>query len=225
MELPLAYQKGFVEFLGAKIDLRKRPFIPREETEYWVSGAIEEMKVFIGESKAEKIDCLDIFSGSGCIGIALLKNIPEVACDFAEADDGFLDQIKINLKLNNIDPARYRVIKSDVFFGIDGKYDFILANPPYIAEERVDELGEDVKRHEPAIALMAGEKGMDFIKIFLEDVYDYLKDRGMVFMEMDSEQKDPIIKVLNSLPMEKKYSSFVFLNDQFGKPRVLRIVK
>jgi release factor glutamine methyltransferase len=212
-DLPEAYQAGFINFLGLKIDLSKKPLIPREETEQWVAKAIEEIK----KSPKEKIKCLDIFSGSGCVGLAVLKNIPNAVCDFVDIENNFLDQIKINLDLNEVSPERYQIIKSDVFSNIKRKYDFILANPPYVAEERADEIGEDVKKYEPMIALMAGPQGMDFIKLLLEQSRDYLEKAGTVYIEIDPKQKELIEPFLGA------YSKREFLEDQFGKIRILRI--
>lgn len=218
-DLPEAYRDGFKYFLGCKIDLSQRPLIPREETEYWVKGAIEETKK---SAVNKKIKCLDLFSGSGCIGISLLKNINEADCDFGEIDDNFLKQIQINLDLNLIEASRYNIIKSDVFSSIIGNYDFIFANPPYVAEERRNEIGEDVEKYEPMLALMGGECGMDFIKIFLENVARYLNENGVAYMEIDPQQKELIEEIIIN---SKNYSSCEFLNDQFGKIRVLKIIK
>lgn len=225
-KLPDDYKRGFNDFLGCKIDLSKRPLIPREETEDWVKKAIEEIK----NCPKEEIKCLDIFSGSGCIGIAVLKSIPECVCDFAEIEDIFLEQIEINLKLNLIDLKRVKIIKSNVFSNISGKYDFILANPPYVAEERINELGEDVRQYEPSIALMAGKLGMDFIKIFLEELFNYLDKDGIAYMEIDPQQEKIIKEILlnNSSLLENydekgNHRNFDFLVDQFGKTRVLKI--
>jgi release factor glutamine methyltransferase len=106
MNLPEDYKRGFKDFLGAKIDLSKKPLIPREETEYWVSVAIKEIK--------EGSECLDLFAGSGCIGIAILKNVSNSFCDFGEKEELFLEQIKISLDLNNIEGKRYNLFKTDV---------------------------------------------------------------------------------------------------------------
>lgn len=226
--LPDDYKKGFKDFLGCKIDLSKRPLIPREETENWVKKAIEEIK----NCSKKQIRCLDIFSGSGCIGIAVLKNIPECVCDFAEIEDIFLEQIEINLKLNSLDLERVKIIKSDVFSNISGKYDFILANPPYVAEERINELGEDVRQYEPSIALMAGKLGMDFIKIFLQELSNYLDKDGIAYMEIDPQQEKIIKEILlnnssllGNYNTKRDHYNFEFLVDQFGKTRVLRVSK
>jgi release factor glutamine methyltransferase len=120
MELPEEYKRGFKDFLGIKIDLSKRPLIPRPETEYWVQW-------FIKQDHKEKMKCLDLFSGSGCVGVAVLKNIQDSICHFGEIDDAFLEQIKINC--SDIDSNRYKIIKTDIFSNIDEKYDYILSTP------------------------------------------------------------------------------------------------
>jgi release factor glutamine methyltransferase len=212
MDLPEDYKKGFKDFLGARIDLSKKPLIPREETKYWVEIAIREIK--------EGSECLDLFAGSGCIGISILKNINNSFCDFGEKESLFLEQIKISLDLNNIDKQRYNLIRTDVFSNIKNKYDYILANPPYVAESRIDEVGEDVKMFEPSIALYGGSDGMEYIKIFLNEAVNYLKDKGIVYLEFDSEQKNWIEEIIKD-----KYSKFEFFKDQFNKYRFVKIEK
>lgn len=220
-DLPEAYARGEVEFLGAKINLSERPLIPREETEFWVEKAIAEIK----SSAKKSIRCLDIFSGSGCIGIAILKNIKNAVCDFAEIDANFLKQAQANLDLNDIGKQRYKLNQSDIFSNLEDKYDFILANPPYVAEERIQELGEDVKKYEPGIALFGGKEGMDLIRIFLEEAFHYLEDGGVAYVEMDPQQKKIITQEMDALIQNKNYSSYEFWKDQFGKIRVLKIIK
>ncbi|MFA5178312.1 MAG: class I SAM-dependent methyltransferase [Candidatus Paceibacterota bacterium] len=224
-DLPEAYKKGFINFLGIKIGLENRPLIPREETEFWASQALKDIEFFIKKNKRKKISCLDIFSGSGCLGIALLKKNSQANCDFGEIEDSFLEQIKKNLKENKVSLGRYQIIKSDIFSNILKKYDFILANPPYVAEKRIAEVGEDVKKYEPAIALFAGPEGMDVLKIFIVQVFDFLKKKGTAYVEIDSEQVKEIEKIINRLPIDKRYSQKEFLKDQFGKIRVLKIIK
>lgn len=212
MDLPEDYKRGFKDFLGVRIDLSKKPLIPRDETEYWVNIAIEEIK--------EGAECLDLFAGSGCIGVSILKNVKNSFCDFGEKEDLFLEQIKISLDLNNINKERYDLIKTDVFSNIKRKYDYILANPPYVAEDRIDEVGEDVKMFEPSIALYGGGDGMEYIKIFFKEAIKYLKDNGIIYLEFDPEQKDSIEEIING-----KYSRFEFLKDQFNKYRFIKIEK
>lgn len=212
MELPKDYKIGYKYFLETKIDLSKKPFIPREETEYWVSLAVKEIK--------EGSVCLDLFSGSGCIGVSVLKNISGTYCDFGEKEDVFLEQIKINLELNKIDENRYSLIKTDIFSNINKKYDFILVNPPYVALNRLNEVGEDVKTFEPHIALFSGQDGLDAIIEFLSKARLFLKDKGIVYMEFDEKQLKDIEEMIKN-----NYSRYEFLKDQFNKYRFVRIEK
>lgn len=202
MEIPEEYKKGFKEFLGIKIDLSKRPLIPRPETEHWV-------KWFINQDHG-KIKCLDLFSGSGCVGVAVLKNIKDSVCHFGEIEDSFLEQIKINC--SDIDSSRYKIIKTDIFSGINEKYDYILANPPYVAINRINEVGSDVLEHEPHIALFSGGDGMETINKFLDEVKNYLNDDGYAIMEFDPQQKEEI-------------KEGEFFKDQFGEYRFVIIRK
>ncbi|MFA5232673.1 MAG: HemK family protein methyltransferase [Candidatus Paceibacterota bacterium] len=214
MEMPEDYKTGFKYFLGAKIDLSRKPLIPRPETEYWVSLALKEIK------GRENPECLDLFSGSGCVGLAVLKNIEEAFCDFGEKEDSFLEQIEINLEINGIAKEKYNIIKTDVFSNIGKQYDFILANPPYVALSRIGEVGEDVREHEPSVALFGGEDGLDLIREFLSRAKEFLKARGVVFMEFDEEQKEEIKHFLGN-----NYSRADFFQDQFNKYRFLRLEK
>src|SRR3990167_81630 len=132
---PIDYVIGWLPFLGCRIDLSFRPFIPRTETEFWTKNAIEDAKL---RFRNRAIKVLDIFAGSGSIGIATLKHILRVKVDFAEIDKNFCQQIEKNLVLNQIVLDRSRIICSDIFSDICGKYDLILANPPYVPLARKD---------------------------------------------------------------------------------------
>lgn len=210
MELLEDYKRGFKEFLGVKVDLSFRPLIPREETEYWVEKAISEIK--------EGAECLDLFAGSGCIGLAVLKNVKGSFCDFGDIEESFLKGIEKSVLLNGIEMERCGFITTDVLSNIKKKYDFIFSNPPYVAEKRINEVGEDVRAFEPSIALYGGEDGMDFIKTFLEQAGNHLKERGTIYMEFDPGQKEEIETIVKG-----KYGDSEFFKDQHDKYRFVKI--
>jgi len=209
------------KFLNCKIDLSKGVFIPRPETEFWTKKALKDCKLQIAKIKLKALKFLDIFSGSGCIGIAILKNIRRSRVDFVDIDENAIEQTKINLKLNKISPKRYRVIRSDVFERVKGKYNFIFANPPYVAKERLDEVQESVKKLEPKISWYGGRGGLRYIKRFLKGAKNHLKENGIIFMEIDPLQREEVEEILK----KEGYKKFEFYKDQFKKIRWVKILK
>jgi len=217
-DFPIEYKKGVVKFLNCKIDLSKRPFIPRIETEYWVKKAIGDVRM-LECSNVGMLKILDMFAGSGCIGIAILKNIKNSTCDFGEIDENSLEQIRTNLKINKIERGRARVIKTNIFSNIKRKYDYIFANPPYVAEERIKEVQPEVLKYEPKKALLAGPAGLFYIRKLLSEAKNFFKKEGMIYLEIDPRQKEEIKKILE----KENYSKFQFLKDQFKKYRWVKI--
>ncbi len=215
-DFPVEYQKGLVKFLNCRIDLKNRVFIPRIETEFWVKKAIREIK--IAENSSPRI--LDIFAGSGCIGIAVLKNIKDSFVDFIDIDKRAIEQIEINLSLNKILKSRYKIYKSNLFEKLQNKkYDFIFANPPYVAKERLGEVEPAVLKYEPKKAFLAGKGGLFFIRGFLKEAKNFLKQNGVIYLEIDPFQKEEIRNIL----LNEGYKKFKFFKDQFKKYRFVKI--
>ena len=224
---PVDYVIGWKEFLGVRIDLSCRPLIPRPETEYWASKCLENIPRGspFGNTKGDPrgrkgrsfLRVLDIFAGSGCVGLAILKHHQGARVDFADLDKKAIKQIKINLDLNKKDisnlRSRARVISSNVFSGIKGRYDLILANPPYIPSGR--KLNKSVVSFEPKKALFAGDDGLSVIKKFLKLLPKHLKRGGVCYLEFDSGQKLPIDQILKKIG----YQDYTFHRDQFGRWR------
>lgn len=219
---PVDYIIGYKNFLGCKIDLRYKPLIPRDETAFWVKRAIAEItkgRPLGGAPRA----ALDMFAGSGCCGIAVLKNIPKSRCDFVDIEDNCLKQIKLNLKINGIDKKRYRVIKSDIFEKacpeLAEGYNLILANPPYVGLKERSKVQKSVLDFEPKQALFARDNGLFFIKKFLKQAKNYLAPEGVIYLEFGYNQKIAVEKLLKKFG----YQNFEFHKDQFNKWRFVKI--
>ena len=204
---PVAYVIGYVDFLGCTIDLSAQPLIPRPETEHWAGRAITALKA------RENPRVLDIFAGSGCIGTAVLKHTPSATVVFAERNVELLPQITENLRLNGVAPSRYRVVQSDLFSGVSGTFDAILANPPYVATGD-PELQDSVRRWEPAEAVVSGETGLELIEPFLRIAPEHLTPGGELWLEFGAGQGSAVGAFL----AEFGYTADRF-PDQFGVER------
>ena len=213
---PLDYLIGSREFLGCHIDLSYQPLIPRNETEYW-------LKEIFNSHLKEPINILDVFSGSGCIGIACLHHLPKCHVDFAEKNPSFVKQIQKNLDMNNADPARYHVYESDVFTALpeEKQYDLILANPPYIAHNRRETVQDSVHEHEDYNSLYADDDGLYFVKHLIDNAQKYLKPGGSMYIEYDPWQTQTIGEYIKN-----NYSvlSHKIIQDQFNRDRVVKII-
>ena len=217
-EEPVDYLIGFVEFAGCAIDISLKPLIPRPETEYWIQKAIGDIQS--SSFSNVNIRCLDIFAGSGCIGIAVLKNIDKSHVDFAEKEKKFMRQILLNLKKNKISKRRFAVMHSDIFDGISRKYNYIFANPPYVAKNRMKSVQTSVLKYEPQGALFAGKDGLKYIKGFLKEAEHYLLKNGRIYLEFDSSQKNEIANLLKTF----EYKNWKFYKDQYNKWRFVVII-
>lgn len=194
---PLGYLIGYVPFLNCKIWLDSRPLIPRPETEFWTELAIAEIK----QQPEFKLDLgfdsgplhiMDMCSGSGCVGIAVAKAIPDSQVDFAELEQKHLATITKNLTENEIVTARTRVLQSNLFSAFPGeKYDFIFSNPPYI-DTHNSRADESVVDFEPHVALFGGRDGMEIITQLIIAAPNHLKPSGQLWIEHEPEQSAQI---------------------------------
>lgn len=216
---PLAYIIDNIPFLNCKIDLKYRPLIPRTETEFWVNNFLENDV----KNQKEKIEILDIFSGSGCIGISILKNSKNknIFLDFSEINETFIKQIKKNISLNLENNTNYNIFKSDIFKNIpkDKKYNYILANPPYIPKSK--KVDSSVIDFEDYNSLFAEDNGLYFVKILILEGLEKLKKNGKMIIEFDETSKDEIEVFLKKEKIEK----YIFKKDQFDNWRTLEILK
>jgi release factor glutamine methyltransferase len=202
-----------IKFLNCKIFVKEGNFFPRIETEFWVKKSLKKVK-----SKAE---FLDIFSGTGCIGIAILKNKKKAKVTFADIDKEAIENIEFNLKLNKIEKNRYSLFLSDIFENLGSKkYDYIFANPPYVAKELLKEVSFEVLFTEKKICWYGGKKGIEILEKFLEKAKFHLKKGGKIFFEFDFSQKEILGKILK----EKGYKKFKFFKDQFKKWRFAEVL-
>lgn len=204
---PLEYVIGFADFLGCHIDLSHKPMIPRYETAFWVERAINELK-----ERNKPLRLADTFSGSGNVGVALLKHLPDATVDFSELDPHLKEQIQISCIKNDIDPSRYTITTASALDGLTGTYDAIFAVPPYVAPEALPDLDAEMIHYEPHLAFFADDDGTAFHKILIETAWEKLNDAGTLYMEADMDQDEKIKEMINGT----KWSKLELWPDPYG---------
>jgi HemK-like putative methylase len=194
---PLAYVIGWTPFLNCQIDLSLKPLIPRPETEFWVGEVIYGLKdeKLGGFAVTAQLQVLDLCCGSGCIGIALLKNLPNVTVDFADISETAIKQTKINLQKNSLPndnlTKRSRTFVTDLFnnLPVGQQYDLIVCNPPYV--DRFGDFAPEIA-HEPAQALFAQSHGLALIEQVINQSKRYLKLGGKLILEFGEGQENEV---------------------------------
>ena len=213
----LEYLLGEVLFASAKVDLSLRPMIPRPETEFWATSAIEDI---LATRREYVLRCLDLFSGSGCVGLAVLKNIGEATMDFIELDPKLKEQIEISIAKNNIKKLRTRVLTGDTWEGAAGTYDCIFAVPPYVPASMKNEVMQELHAEDPLSFFDKGD-GFYFHKEVLSKAKNFLKDGGALYLEFDITQREKI----ETLAKEYGWQNRSFLKDPYGHECAIALKK
>ena len=185
---PIAYIMGEKEFWSKKFYVNKGTLIPRPETELLVDRIL---KIYQGK----KISILDIGTGSGCIIISILsslKNSNGIGIDISKS--AILTAKKNALKHKLTEGVKFLNKSINNIFG--KKFDLIVSNPPYIGSKNIKNLSDDIKRHEPRIALDGGNDGLDLIKKVIYKSKYILKTKGMLALEIGNEQFIKVSKIL-----------------------------
>lgn len=183
------YEQGYVPFLGNTVYLDSRPLIPRTETEYWVECALLDLKKI--HRTGQRIRILDLFAGSGCIGVAALAHLPQSTVTFGEKETRHLATIKKNIVENNLKRERASIVHTDVWSGIAGPFEYVFANPPYLSRER-NTVSEETLAHEPEEALFAPDDGFFFIEKTIQKLPEFLTPGGACYIEHEPFQSERI---------------------------------
>ena len=207
---PAQYIIGQADFYGMQLKVDERVLIPRPETE-------ELVELILAENPETNFSVLDIGTGSGAIALALAKN--RSAWSVTAAD---ISQEALNLASENAKNQKLNIFfkKSDCFAEISEKYDIIVSNPPYISREDESEVGLNVLYSEPHLALFADEDGLAIYRRIAEDVKDYLKDGGKIYLEIGYKQGQSVPELFRKHLPEKRLRT---LKDQFGQDRMVVI--
>lgn len=183
--IPLQYLTGSQEFMGLSFFVDENVLIPRQDTEILVEEAIRAL--------GSGMRVLDVCTGSGCILLSLLKLCAGLEGTGTDLSEKALQVAGENARRLGVEAS---FVQGDLFEPVSGKYDCIVSNPPYIASREVDVLMEEVRDHEPRMALDGGEDGLYFYRKIVAQSPKYLKDRGRIFLEIGFDQGEAVAGLL-----------------------------
>jgi len=182
---PPQYIVGWAEFCDLKLAVDERVLIPRPETE-------ELVQMILDENEQDRRTVLDIGTGSGAIALALAEKRKEWEITASDVSEKALELAQLNAKRHQIS---LNFILSDVFENIQGQYDIIVSNPPYIAFDETYEMDQSVIRFEPDSALFAEKQGLAIYQNIAEAAHQFLNPQGKIYLEIGYKQ-GPAVKDL-----------------------------
>lgn len=201
---PLQYILGEWSFMGLPFYVDERALIPRQDTELLAETAIR-----LIEERGYK-SCLDLCTGNGCVAISIAK---KTGADMT-ASDLSTDALELARENAELNESSVTWIQSDLFMDIDGKFDLITCNPPYLSKADMESLQIEVT-FEPKAALYGGEDGLDFYRRIAEKYRSFLHQDGTLLLEIGSTQAQSARELFGAKTR--------VLNDLGGNPRVLII--
>ena len=206
--IPLQHITGVQEFMGLEFCVNEHVLVPRQDTEVLVESVLEVLE--------PGMRVLDMCTGSGCILISLLKlsDLVDVGGVGADISKEALRIAYRNAEKLGVDAT---FLHSDLFAKVDGQYDIIVSNPPYIRTTVIEELKEEVKFHDPFIALDGKEDGLYFYRKIIGEASDYLKPKGRLYFEIGHDQGDDVSKLLR----EAGFADVTVKKDLAGLDRVV----
>lgn len=204
--IPLQHITGQQEFMGLTFKVNEHVLIPRQDTEILVEEAMRYL--------SDGMRILDICTGSGCILLSLLKYSNECEGLGVDISDDALAVARENAQNLGLE-AEFR--HSDLLEKVEGKFDMIVSNPPYIETAVVDTLMPEVREHEPMLALDGREDGLYFYRRIVEQCTSYMTRGARLFFEIGYDQGETV----KDMMIHKGFCEVEIIKDYAGLDRVV----
>jgi release factor glutamine methyltransferase len=208
--VPLAHLAGSKEFWSIPFEVSPSVLVPRPETETLVEKVLE-------LSSREDEAIVDVGTGSGCIAIALAKELPRARIHAVDVSERALRVARRNAARHRARQVRF--FRSDLlsaFRGTGVRFDFIVSNPPYVSRSEWEALPAEVRDYEPRRALLAGESGLELIERLVRRAATFLRPGGHLIFEIGDGQRDKVLGLFG-----KRWTEIETAWDLAGKPRVI----
>jgi release factor glutamine methyltransferase len=210
-DIPIDYSLGYAYFYGYKWYVNPHVLIPRNETEELVEHCI-----ILLDTMPKKPKVLDLGSGSGCIGLTIKKEVPQALVTLSDISNDALDVMIENAKRLEVD---VEMILSDWFSQIQGTFDLIVSNPPYLLLNET--LGITVSS-EPKVALYGGMHGLEHYETILKSIKPFMHDDTIIAFEHGYQQAESLQKLIHTY---LEHMDVVTIQDMQGVDRMTFAVK
>ncbi|WP_424986346.1 peptide chain release factor N(5)-glutamine methyltransferase [Microbulbifer sp. S227A] len=207
IRVPVSHLVGEREFYGRRFKVSGEVLDPRPETETLIEAALSEPFARV----------LDLGVGSGCILVTLLAETVQATGLGVDLSEAACLQASANAVLHNVQ-SRAEILRSDWFETVTGRFDLIVSNPPYIARDEMPGLQDEVRRHEPEMALTDGGDGLGAYRVIAARAAHHLSPGGRLLLEIGPTQADAVIALLTGAGLNEAG----VIHDLDGRPRVIR---
>ncbi|MDR3721766.1 MAG: peptide chain release factor N(5)-glutamine methyltransferase [Candidatus Acidoferrales bacterium] len=222
---PTQHLTGKQEFWDLEFEITSDVLIPRPETEHLIEVALD--RLALRELRAGRpprltgngLTLVDVGTGSGCIAIALAKELPDANVYATDISATALDVARRNAARRGF-ADRIRFLESDLFEAFTPvRFDLIVSNPPYVGRRTAETLAREVREHEPEVALYGGEEGYEFYAELVAQSHEFLKPGGLLVLELGHDSLPAVQPLLES----RHWTNLGVTNDLAGIPRVLAV--
>ena len=214
-EIPVQYLLGKTSFYGLEFEVNVNVLIPRSETEELVDWIVESQK---SKVESQKIRILDIGTGSGCIAIALAKNLPNATVFAIDVSENALATAKINAENNSVNVTfiNQNILETE---DLQQQFDIIVSNPPYVRHLEKEEIKKNVLDNEPHLALfVADNDALVFYKKIAELAQKNLSENGQLYFEINQYLGKETIDLLQKM----NFATTELRKDIYGNDRMTK---
>lgn len=190
---PLAYITGTREFWNVAIEVTPAVLVPRPETELLIEASLDHF------DRGLSLRILDVCTGSGCVAVCLGREFPEATLVATDISEPALDVARRNVNRYGL-ASRVECVRADLFDGITGPFDLIVANPPYVPAADAKTMQPEVREFEPAGALFAGEDGLRIIRRLVDGAAPFLAPDGILVFEFGAGQDISVETLVGAVP-------------------------
>jgi release factor glutamine methyltransferase len=214
--LPISKITGHKEFYGREFKVNEHVLDPRPDTETLIEAVLD----FIKHEHPQKTDwsILDLGTGSGCILVTLLKELPQASGVGVDISPTALKMANDNALKHHVE-SRARFVLGNFNDKMAGSFDLVVSNPPYIPHAEIQNLQKEVKNHDPILALDGGDDGLNPYKNIFPQLHTLIHPQGMSFFEIGWNQRADIERIANN---SRVVVSKVF-QDLAGHDRIVAI--